>query len=216
MRHYAIIPSRSRPEELRNLVTRLVMDDVTVIIVDTGYDRMSIAHDSVHVIQDRGPINIQRWWNAGIGFVYETEAFTDGTEEFIIAVLNDDLVIPAGFVQLLGSHIIEQNATAACPAPGMRTPVINVTTPMNTIRMTGWAFALRGSHGMLADESFGWWYGDNDLDWQARLKGGVTFIGGPWSGLQHLYPNSTTVGPLAEQANRDRETFVAKWGRAPW
>lgn len=218
MRHYAVIPSGFRPEELRNLVTRLVADDVNVVIVDTGYDRMRIAHPLVTVVQDHAqPKNIQRWWNMGLGLVYEWESQNEGAEEFIVAVLNDDVVVPAGFVQTLASAIEQTGAAAASPLPGLSSGAMMITgTGVYGYRMAGFAFALRGSLGLLADESFVWWYGDNDLDWQARQKGGVAHVGGAWEGFQHLYPNSTTVGELAEQANRDRETFVAKWGRAPW
>lgn len=222
MNLYAVIPSGFRPVELRNLVTRLVADDVNVIIVDTGYDRIRIVHPKVSVSQDLDlPKNIQRWWNVGLRRAYKAQELLvklgkTKDEEFVVAILNDDVVVPAGFVQTLASVMEQTGAAAACPAPGMKTPFFNVETKENTIRMLGFAFALRGSLGLLADESFGWWYGDNDLDWTARERGGVAFVGGAWDGFAHLYPDQTTVGELAEQAGKDRQTFVAKWGRQPW
>lgn len=227
MNLYAVIPSGFRPVELRNLVTRLVADDVNVVIVDTGYDRISIVHPRVSVSQDLDvPKNIQRWWNVGLRRVYKAHELMIKLgkvpdEEFVVAVLNDDLEIPAGFVQTLADHIVRSGSAAACPLPGVRMDywdLVSATTDdINiSVRMTGYAFALRGSLGLLADESFGWWYGDNDLDWQARLKGGVTFVGGAWEGFRHLYPDQTTMGELALQAGRDRQTFVKKWGREPW
>jgi hypothetical protein len=219
---YAVIPSGFRPVELRNLVTRLVADDVNVIIVDTGYDRIRIVHPKVSISQDLTlPKNIQRWWNVGLRRAYKAQELlvklgktTD--EEFIVAVLNDDVVVPAGFVQTLASALERTGAAAACPAPGMRAPEMLVDYLRNAPRMLGFAFALRGSLGLLADESFGWWYGDNDLDWQARDRGGVVHVGGSWDGFQHLYPDSTTTGELAEQAGLDRQTFIKKWGVEPW
>jgi hypothetical protein len=212
---YAVIPSGNRPSCLGNLTHDLVhYSDVRVVIVDTGYDRININHPRITVLQGRGPINIQRWWNTGLKHVYGLQDGSD--DEFTVAVLNDDLRVPPRFVEQLDVNIQRENAAAACPAPGMRTAAFKVDQRGNTLRMLGYAFALRGSLRLEADESFGWWYGDNDLDWRCRDLGGVVHVGGAWEGFAHLYPDSTTVGELAEQAGRDRETFVKKWGVAPW
>jgi len=217
MKHnlYAVIPSGQRPVELADLIHDLVDNGgARVIIVDTGYDRINIGDPRITVIQDHGPINISRWWNTGLKHVYGLQDGTD--DEFTVAVLNDDLRVPPNFVERLDWELNATGAAAACPAPGMRAPAMLVNTLKMQPRMLGFAFALRGSLKLLADENIVWWYGDNDLDWRARDLGGVVHVGGSWEGFEHLYPDSTTVGELAEQAGRDRETFVAKWGVAPW
>lgn len=214
---YAVIPSGKRPQELRNLLWDLSNNahgGVHAIVVDTGYDKCNITDHWVTVIRDHGPINIQRWWNTGLKHVYGLQEGSD--DEFTVAVLNDDLRVPPRFVERLDAELDATGAAAACPSPGLKTPSYNVTLTSSLVRMLGYAFALRGSLKLLADESFGWWYGDNDLDWRCRELGGVVHIGGAWEGFAHLYPDSTTVGELAEQAGRDRETFVKKWGKAPW
>lgn len=216
MNLYAVIPSCCRPACLRNLVWSLVKDGVYVVVVDTGYERGVVKHPHVVVAEDKGPTNIQRWWNTGLDLVYEYQAMKSMTDEFVVAVLNDDLIIPPRFVQRLAQSIENSDVAAACPIAGLRTPEYVVTDTRDSIRMAGYAFALRGSLHMRADERFGWWYGDNDIDWTARQQGGVAFVGGTWDGFQHLYPDSTTTGERAEQAGRDRETFIQKWGRAPW
>ena len=221
MNLYAVIPSGFRVVELRNLVTRLVADGVYVVVVDTGYAHATIAHERVHVLQDHAlPKNIQRWWNLGLQHVYDiwhrVHTLHDPGQEFVVAVLNDDLIVPRMFVQKLAAAIEDTGAAAASPCLGLRTPVLRVEGFETHYRMLGYAFALRGSLGLLADEAFGWWYGDNDLDWQARQHGGMTLVGGAWEGFSHLYPDRTTVGELAAQAQLDRQTFVDKWGRAPW
>ena len=197
------------------------MDDVYVVVVDTGYEHAVIAHERVTVLHDHDtPKNIQRWWNVGLRHVYNVWAYChtlhDPTQEFVVAVLNDDLLVPAGFVQRLADGITWTGAAAASPGLGLRTPVMKIEGLETHYRMLGYAFALRGSLKLLADESFGWWYGDNDLDWQARQRGGTALVGGGWEGFKHLYPDSTTTGELAAQAQRDRQTFVEKWGRPPW
>jgi hypothetical protein len=75
--------------------------------------------------------------------------------------------------------------------------------------MTPHAFVIRGEVGLRADESMRWWYFDTDLDQQARLAGGVLSVPGPR--VANSLANSTTVGPLAEQAQKDQHTFMAKW-----
>lgn len=216
---YAVIPSGHRPVELADLIHDLVdYGGVRVIIVDTGYDRITISHPNVVVLQDREkPINIQRWWNTGLRAAYHYQEVMSPSDEFTVAVLNDDLRVPPRFVERLDDALQMSAAAAACPTTLLdQHRIFVVNTLVNQPRMLGYAFALRGSLKLLADEDFVWWYGDNDLDWRCRELGGVVHVGGAWEGFAHLYPDSTTVGELAEQAGRDRETFVKKWGNAPW
>lgn len=220
---YAVIPSGNRLEELTNLVKVLHEDDVKVIIVNTGYDveelngrGLGSPENPTMIIQDfREPKNISRWWNLGLRCAeYQNFYLThDEREEFTVAVLNDDLMVEPGFVQALANGIMHYDVAASFPdVYGMhRDQVFNHPSHW---RMSGYAFALRGSLRLRADENMQWWYGDNDLEWQALRAGGVVTVGG--LGIRHLYPNSTTVGELAEQAARDRQTFEAKWGSSPW
>jgi hypothetical protein len=217
---YAVIPSGQRTQQLSNLLHDLVhYSDVKVIVVDTGYEHFFVDHPRIQFIQDHDPVkNISRWWNNGLAAVYAYQDVMHPGEEFTVAVLNDDLRVPPRFVEQLDENLnLDGRCAAACPAPGMRTAGwVIVDRDLASPRMTGFAFALRGSLKLLADERFVWWYGDNDLDWRARQMGGVMHVGGSWEGFVHLHPDSTTVGELAEQAGRDRETFVEKWGRPPW
>lgn len=212
---YAIIPSCCRTETLVPLVEQLVKDDVHVAVIDTG------LHHSVSEQLTKMPgvgvipyhyqrKNISKWWNVGLNFIKEIEE----DNEYVVAVLNDDVVIPQGFVQVLAGAIEHYDAAAAYPdVYSLGADHVETRIPQGP-RMSGFAFALRGSAGIRADETLEWWYGDNDIDWQARQKGGTVLVGGLL--IEHLYANSTTVGELAEQAGRDREVFVAKWGMAPW
>jgi hypothetical protein len=61
-----------------------------------------------------------------------------------------------------------------------------------------------------------WWYGDDDLDWEAREKGGALLV--PGIPVEHRDPNGAMRDrpELHAQAGRDRATFKAKWGRTPW
>jgi hypothetical protein len=76
-------------------------------------------------------------------------------------------------------------------------------------RMCPWAYVVKGELGLRADESLLWWYGDDDFCRQAIDAGGVLQVPGP--PVLNAHAVETTVGVLAEQAEKDRITFEAKW-----
>jgi hypothetical protein len=208
---------------LGNLCEQLGIDGVKTVVIDTGYKTplpKQIYDWNVTVLGDNTqPPNISRWWNFGLNYIKMVE----GPKEHVVAILNDDLVIPSGFVTDLAGVILETNAAAAYPDQHGHfltgEPHVLVHTKAEPVsiytRMCGYAFALRGSLNLRADETLQWWYGDDDLDWRARQAGGSVLVGG--LKVQHLRPNESTVGALAEQAGRDRQTFADKWGgRTPW
>jgi hypothetical protein len=206
---------------LADLCTQLFEDGVRPVVIDTGYEPPITDIDSMDVIRDDAqPPNISRWWNLGLDAVHDVQKWIDA--DYVVAVLNDDLKIPSGFVQSLADTIKNTGAAAVYPdqhrhfITGKPHVLIHtVAEPVSLYtRMCGYAFALRGSANLRADETLQWWYGDDDLDWRARQAGGSVLVGGLQ--VEHLCPNQTTVGALAEQAGRDRQTFIDKWGRAPW
>lgn len=215
MNLWAVIPSRDRFPMLASLIDQLRHDNVNVVVIDTGYSpEFTTKRSGVSWIRDDSdPPNISRWWNLGIDYVKTIEE----SNEHVVAILNDDLVIPPKFVQSMMIAMFKTDAVAAYPDQfGFgRDKVYTRAEPISLYqRMTGYAFALRGSANIRADETLQWWYGDDDIDWRARQAGGSVLVGGV--SVQHLSPNSTTVGKLAEQAGLDRQTFINKWGRAPW
>ena len=215
MNLYAVIPSNNRPGLLRELVDTLIEDAVSVVIIDTGYEPpLPSWHHRITVLRDAAQEpNISRWWNLGLDYVKHLE----GDEEHVVAVLNDDVVVPNNFVARLAVEIVSSGAAAAYPNQHgfIDNHLHRVAGPISIFRrMTGYAFALRGSANIRADEDLKWWFGDDDIDWKARQRGGSLLVS--TLAVQHLYPNQTTVGALAEQAGRDKQTFIDKWGRAPW
>lgn len=223
MQLWAVIPSRNRREQLTSLARQLVRDGVSVVVVDNGYDPpLTMEGGSLPwtVIQCHDdPPNISRLWNVGLRHVARVSETIDYDDlgDYCVAVLNDDIVIPDRFVSRLANALAQTGGAVAYPDQhGFgQTLKHEYAGPISLYRrMTGYAFALRGSARIFADETLAWWYGDDDIDWRARLQGGSVLVGGLT--VQHLTPNQTTVGELAEQAGRDRETFIKKWGRAPW
>lgn len=220
---------------LTNLISELAHKDqlTGVVVVDNGYDPpFHTYHPNTHFIRDaENPPNLSRLWNLGLRYVADKEAERVASvapnkpcpNDYYVAVLNDDLMtLPDRFVSRLAEAMQDTNAAAAYPdqhliGRGVDGPVIVHTkaTPVSLYtRLTGYAFALRGSAGLYADENLRWWYGDDDLDWRAREAGGSVLVGG--LRVTHVSPNQSTVGELAAQVEVDRKTFIAKWGRAPW
>lgn len=218
MNLYAVIPSINRRETLTDLVNVLVNDGVHVIVVDTGYaEPLNFGgawQTRITILEDkREPKSISRWWNMGLTWadMIQWDSADDGNE-YVVAVINDDVVAQPGLVQGLADAIIRHDVVTSFPDVwGVGHDV--VLRQPSGLRMSGYCFALRGSANLRADERLLWWYGDNMLEWEALRSGGVVLVGGLT--IQHLYPSSTTVGELAEQAGRDHDTFVSIWGCAP-
>lgn len=230
--HFAVIPTvGERNATLIPMVRQLTHDGVTVIIVHNSRDGspegglwdadFDFPHHnppfvSDHVWDDGEPVNLSKVWNLGLDWAHE---LANGAE-YTVAVLNDDLVIPAGLVETMADAIERTNSAAAFAAYWSSPTAyqkFDDRSPWHLgNRMIGYAFALRGSVGLRADEDFLWWWGDSDLDLRARQAGGVVAVQVP--GLEHLDPNGyTNRNPaLYEQAGHDRETFRRKHGFLPW
>lgn len=223
---WAVIPSGNREKELRALVDQLTCDGVNVVVVDTGYEEeLTFSHPRVIVLQDRGDKNISRWWNRGLRYIADIQsAFYETSPDYVVVVLNDDVVLPEDtrFCHRLLAVIQGYGVAIAYPDQHrylLNSNMIETFTKPGPItlfaRMPGYAFAVRGSAGLYADETLQWWYGDDDLDWRARWMAGTALVGN--LRVEHLYPSQSTVGKMAEQAGRDRQTFKDKWGgKTPW
>lgn len=201
---WAVIPSAGRP--LLHDCIDSVRDQVDgiVIVANNEYTGTGLRH--VIVVHDTSPDrNISRWWNLGINRVAAL-----GEMRWNTLILNDDVTLQPDTVRLMAESMRAYHAALAFPG----NPQKFLTTPGGE-RITGYCFMLCGENGIRADETMAWWYGDNDLDWRARCSGGSVTV--PGIALHHADPNGYTnrCPELAEQAGRDRETFLARWGRLP-
>jgi glycosyltransferase involved in cell wall biosynthesis len=217
---YAIIPTRNRPARLLSLVVSLgtqvdtivVLDNASTPPVDVEKLRASVPDRvTVEVIRDEEqPPNLARFWNVMFDRCAEL-AKDRGEDEWDVAVLNDDSAVPASWYKAcaggLRRHGTAVIAHTTPTSPALLTELHN--DPNN--RMTPHAFVIRGDLGLRADESMRWWYQDSDLDWRARLAGGVLSVDGPR--VVNMLANTTTTGPLAEQAAKDAAAFEAKWSK---
>lgn len=214
----AIIPTHNRPALLRALVWSLGSQCDHIVVLDNASDPpvdeaelgKAAGRARVEVIRDEEqPPNLARFWNA---MFERCGSFATVTNpRWDVAVLNDDSVVPAGWYDACATAL-RQHPTAVIAHTDPTTP--QLLTELHNVggnRMCPHAFVIRGETGLRADESMMWWYFDSDLDQRARRAGGVLSVRGPR--VINSQANTTTTGVLAEQAERDRKAFEAKWSR---
>jgi len=228
---YAVIPTRNRHDMLADCIDSLLAGPQVcrVVVVDNG------SKPSVDVRRWGGlatvlrrpldPPNISFLWNEGLNWAAgdARRLSPDGFHGWDawgwdVLVVNDDVVCPPNLVATLSGRMRERGAAMAYPdQAGGQEEILHTEpgpVPLSQ-RITGYAFLLRGEAGLRPDESLAWWYGDDDLDWRARKRGGALLV--PGVPVEHRAPNEQTAASpeLTAQAGRDRQTFIAKWGKAP-
>lgn len=222
---YAVIPTHNRPEHLGRLVAQLAVSCDYVVVVDNASNpavnafqllEYALPHKPViHVIRDEEqPPNLARLWNVAFREIAKIESNSTAWD---IAVLNDDVELPAGWYDHMASALRTHDVLAVSgDAYGHVTQPTLRRDKHNSLmtRMCPWAFVFRGECGVEADEKLRWWWQDTDIEWRLALAGGVLVLPGYVS--KNVGANSSTVGVLAEQAAADRRTFAAKWGWNPW
>lgn len=223
----AVVTTYNRLVELTRLLTQLGEQSVALIVVVDNDSEASpltlellaplVPYSEVILLRyARRPPNLYEMWNSGFVAIARC-AEQRGWLMWDTGVFNDDATLPPGWFNAVARAMREHSAAAASSDPyGHVKASLLRTEPDGLLatRMCPWAFVTRGELAMRADENFGWWWGDTDLDWRCRQTGGVVIIPGYLTG--NTCANSTTTGELAEQAGRDGEYFTKKWGRRPW
>jgi hypothetical protein len=217
----AVIPTRDRHDMLTDCIDSVVAQVDSVFVID-NLSSPPIDPDPwagrVHTVRvPMDPPNISVLWNVGLELA-ASAALQLCAKQWDVTVLNSDVIAPAGWVDTLAQAMRSTTAVLAYPDQHGGTRQILHTRPEPVdlrTRITGYAYMLRGEHGLRLDESMAWWYSDDDLDWCARQQGGALLV--PGIPVEHRAPNtSTNERPeLQAQAALDRQTFITKWGKAP-
>jgi len=234
----AVIATHNRPAELRRCVEAIAPQVDLVVVVDNASDPPIMADilggPSEHLAIGRDeeqPPNLSRLWNSGLAGVRlwlwdrpgveQFEGHTITMDRWDVAVLNDDAVPPPGWFDAVAGAMRNLGCDAASSDPFDMLPpghtfVYRASAPMGvTTRLAGWAMMLRGEWGgAYFDERLRWWFGDDELSLRAREAGGLVHVGG--FPVPNTLADTSTTGVLAEQAGRDRATFVEITGRQPW
>lgn len=210
----AIILTHNRPGLLAECIAAISPQVDQVIAIDNASDPPAEVERGVTLVQiSDQPPNISKMWNVGIAMAVDAEATH-------IAVLCDDTAAPAGWFAAVVEAMDQTGAVVGCSDPFSYLPPGHVrvkTEPDGAImeRMPGPAWILDPRSSVRPDDQFAWWWGDTDVDWQARKAGGMVMIGG--YPVPNIRPNENTARlELAERAGRDAEAFSAKWGWRPW
>lgn len=201
-------------ESLRPQVERIV-------VVNTRPDGERVWPEEEQVIEipcfvsESNPPNISYWWNLGMDIA---QVLAEEGGEWNVLIVNDDVVAPANLVERLSTEM--RSTSAVLASPNMYDDTLQFHGPESPMelryRITGYAFMLRAETGIRIDETMAWWWSDTDLEMRARREGGAVLV--PGCVVTHLDPNGFTERDpvLNRQAGIDRETFVRKWGSAPW
>ncbi|HET9725767.1 MAG TPA: hypothetical protein VFP28_02555 [Gemmatimonadales bacterium] len=152
------------------------------------------------VIDPADPMNIQRWWNAGI-----EHAVQQGAD--IVVVTNDDISAEPGALLELAAHI-EPGAEGS---PMLVWPEDTAHASTRVTGITGYCFALDPAR-IRPDEAFSWWWGDHDLELRARAMqpdGGAMAVDVP--GIRHLRTDYRYDRPVTHLIDADRRLFARRY-----
>lgn len=224
----AVVPAHNRPDELNRLLAALHDQcDIAVIIDNASTPPLMPKAPGGPIMRlmrdEEQPPNLSRLWNMGLDEAHrmaEAWDLLDADGAYDVAVFNDDADVPPGWWDAVSGPLRAHPSavighTHTYGDPGRPAAYRDASAPMDLMeRMCPWAFVMRGETGLRSDERMRWWWFDTDFEMRARQVGGVLAVPGPQ--VANTGANSTTVGALAEQAGRDRETFREIWGYNPW
>lgn len=212
---FVVIAAKNRHDMTYKLISQLDKN-AHVVLFDNGSDPpFEHIDDRFIFIFPAEGWPLHRMWNEGLEFA----ANRSNGKPYNVAVLNNDLEVPPGFLARLegGLRSHEDNWISYPNWHGADIPdrasVVTKGGGGDGRSLCGWAFMLKGESGLRFDEQFSWWYGDSDIQRQAEAAGKhVVCVGGCF--CDHLHPNESThsePGRLA-QAFEDEVRFAAKWG----
>ncbi len=212
----AFVMAHNRQEMLDQAVAAIQPQvDMVLVLDNASSPKLTVAEGVSSMYLPHQPPNLARWWNVGMNFF----GCWYGEQPYDLAILCDDAIVPEGWFDAVTQAMRSSGCVAgsANPFGHQHGPMVKRCMDSDIMhRMCSWAFIVDGATNVRADESMHWWWFDSSLDIDLRRSGGTVLIG------SHATPNSqpnyyTNLKPeLGEQAGRDREAFVARYGQTPW
>lgn len=180
------IPTGTRRQYLADIIKESQISPEKIVIVHTVE---SEPIEGVNNVWDLDPVNIHRWWNRGIDI-----ARTFGAD--YIAVLNDDLRLKNNPINKIANKMKDTKSVLGYPVPNIG---------------IGYCWVLDIKTNIRADETFRWWYGDDDIRLKAMELGEIIYVPAE---VEHLHPNhlTSTNEELMELTKADQTYFEEKWG----
>jgi glycosyltransferase involved in cell wall biosynthesis len=214
----ALIITHNRPELLARCIEMIRPQVGFVLVIDNASDPPAVIPEDGPIclmqVPDQPP-NLAALWNKGWEFFKE---FFDG-QPYDVAMICDDVTVPPGWFDAIVAAMRETGAATGCSNPWgvYHEPRVKHSFDNDISgRMTGAAYIIDGTKGIVADERMRWWWQDTDIDMQARQAGGMVMIGG-YQAVNTLPNEYTTTKPeLGAQAGQDGNVFAEKWGSRPW
>lgn len=192
MRKWAVIPTGNREEDYLSVIDWCKNHNIKTVTIATSTEAKEYSEGKVIF---SNVLNISKWWNLGLEYIAEKEFYND--DDYLVAILNDDAVLPDNWIEEM-EEAIESGVSGAGTPRGL-----------GSQKIAGWAFALNGRHDMRLDEKLVWWYGDDDIQRQCEEESGFKLIHG--LSIGNKYANSS-YDFMREQIEKDEAYYNQKWG----
>ena len=223
-----VIPFRNEAQMTSDLLISLREQGnyEAILLFDNGSGQEALDHLAPLLLEDpklrmfhRPEARIYEMWNEGWSTALGEYPVVN------VAILNNDIAIPAGFLQTL-ANVLRSSPDIWAVYPDYDrsvadgTHALGVRDTRGTYQhggMCGWAFMLRGeaaNEGLpYIDTQFEWWYGDDDLVRNvAQLGKRVCRVTG--LPLDHIGEKTARNGEnewTHEAKGRDTTRFHQKW-----
>lgn len=217
---YAIIPTANRPQVAKLAIEAIAPQVDVVYVVDNGDNEPVPVGDLVphcYVIEydKQGQVpNLSLFWNIALDLI-KIDTQRMGVEQWDVAILNDDAIVPEGWFDAVSSAMREHGCAAASSCGQSGVTIHRNPGPVNVYtRMYGPAFILAGEKGLRGDERLKWYFTDDYMDWESRKLGGMVQI--PGYTVNHMYPNHQVTPEIQVQISDDATLFNQIYGVMPW
>lgn len=216
MDSWILIPcQRSRLAMLKTLLSSLEHPADRVVVVATFPDPICpwelqdyAEHLTTFLSEEH---HIGKWWNQGLDYIQGNVQ----QKNYEVLVVSSDNVGTNYSVAKLGAFLREHKL--AMVGPNYWGDDKHFFYPSYhrgaQTRVPGCCWMVAGELGLRCDEQFRWWYSDDDIEMQARHKGGTGIV--PGTGLV-AGPDTELSLQKVLWAAEDRQKFVAKWNIQPW
>ncbi len=205
---------------IANLVTQIVdQGPADIFVFDNESNPPQPTWGSVRPIPapDTGVFEM---WNRGLDMA-EDRARANKHLQWNVLVANSDLAIAPNTLHTLARGLRSRPGVAIAYPNIYGVPykeIAEIDNPNYAQQtMAGYCWMLAGETGLRIDEQFIYWYGDSDIERQARKAGYNVICVGACREPAHLDPGGhvTREAHRLAQAHEDEARYAAKWGHDP-